>query len=282
VKDSDSCAVVLGHCLWVAQLSGWGGVSVRMRNFGILAVLLFVLIGPVFGQAPVSASVAEQYLFACANAERAERGLPTLRWSVTLYEAADGHAREMAARASISHQYPGEPELAARGRSAGARFSEIAENVAQAPTAVLIHDAWMKSAGHRANLLDPNVDSVGIRVLKRNGQLYAVQDFSRSVQDLSLDEQERMVGALLQEQAAITLLSAPDDARGTCAMETGYSGEARPGFVMRYTAADLTRLPDALKLRLASGKYRRGVVGACAVKGRQSFSAYNIAVLLYP
>jgi hypothetical protein len=253
-----------------------------MRNFGILAGLLFVSIGPVFGQAPVGASVAEQYLFASANAERAERGLPTLRWSVTLYEAASGHVREMASRASISHQYPGEPDLAARGRSAGAKFSEIAENVAQAPTAVLIHDAWMRSAGHRANLLDPHVDSVGIRVVSRSGQLYAVQDFSRSVKDLSLEEQERMVGALLQDQAAITLVQAQDEARGTCAMETGYSGDVRPGFVMRYTAADLSRLPDALKTRLASGKYRRGAVGACAVKGAQSFSAYNIAVLLYP
>jgi hypothetical protein len=255
-----------------------------MRNAGIFPAIVLISTASAFGQAlvPNGVSVAEQYLFAAANAERTQRGLSTLRWSPTLYSAANAHAREMAARASISHQYPGESDLAARGRSAGAKFSEIAENVAEAPTSVRIHDAWMNSAGHRANLLDPNVDSVGIRVLSRDGQLYAVEDFSRSVRDLSFEDQERMVGELLQNESGISLLSGSEDARGTCSMETGYAGDVRPGFVMRYTAAELTQLPDALKARLATGKYRRGAVGACAVKGKQSFTAYNIAVLLYP
>jgi hypothetical protein len=227
-------------------------------------------------------SVAEQYLFAAANAERAQRGLQALRWDAALYKAADGHAREMAARASISHQYPGEPELGARARAAGARFSEIAENVAEAPTAVRIHDAWMNSPGHKANLLDPRLDSVAIRVLSRDGQLYAVQDFDRSVMKLSLEEQERAVGELLQAAGAITVLPTTEEARQSCTMETGYAGDQQPLFVMRYTAADLTHLPDALKDRLTAGRAHYAVVGACDVKDVKNFTAFNIAVLLYP
>src|SRR5947208_7586092 len=71
-------------------------------------------------------SVAEQYLFQAANAERAQRGLQPLRWEPALYRAAYGHAQQMAGRGSISHQYAGEPELAERGKMAGARFSRIA------------------------------------------------------------------------------------------------------------------------------------------------------------
>jgi hypothetical protein len=247
-----------------------------------VSFLSLLTIADLAANAQSQSSVAEQYLFSAANAERVQRGLPSLRWDAALYRAAQGHAQEMAARASISHQYPGEPELADRGRRAGARFSEIAENVAEAPTAVRIHDAWMNSPGHRANLLDPHVDSVGISVLRRDGQLYAVQDFGRTVAALSFSEQETKVSSLLLSAAPLELLPTSDDVRRTCSMETGYAGARRPWFVMRYTAGDLTRLPDALKTELSTGKFHQAAVGACSPRGSQPFTAFNIAVLLYP
>jgi hypothetical protein len=188
----------------------------------------------------------------------------------------------MAARGSISHKYPGEPELGSRGKTAGAKFSVIAENVAEAQTAVRIHDAWMNSPGHRANLLDPQVDAVGISVLQRDGQLYAVQDFDRSVATLSLAAQERAVAQLVAAAGPVEMLANSDDARRTCALSTGYAGARQPTFVMRYTSGDLVRIPDVLKAKIATGKYREAVVGACEAAGKQSFSSYSIAVLLYP
>ncbi len=235
------------------------------------------------GQTPPSStrSVAEQYLFLAANAERAQRGLPELRWDDALARAATGHAIEMARRQSISHRYPGEAELSVRGKEAGAHFSVIAENVAEAPTAVRIHDAWMRSEGHRENLLDARVDSVGISVILRDGQLYAVQDFERSVAELSFTEQENAVSALVSAAAPVELLDSPE-ARRTCQMETGYAGARQPWFVMRFTAAELSRLPEELRAKLASGKYHQAAVGACAVREQQAFTAYNVVVLLYP
>ena len=227
-------------------------------------------------------SVAEQYLFAQANAERVQRGLRPLRWDNALYKAAQAHAHEMAARQSISHQYPGEPELSDRGHAAGARFSVIAENVAEAPTAVKIHDAWMNSPGHRGNLLDPQLDSVGISVLSRNGQLYAAQDFEKSVANLSLDEQERTVEAVLGETSSIQVLASTEDARQTCAMDDGYAGERRPGAVVRYSQGELGKLPRELTSKLKTGAYHQAVVGACASNAEKAFSVFRIAVVLYP
>jgi hypothetical protein len=249
-----------------------------------IALLLFA---PFAWAAPRSVptgppTVAEQYLFQAANAERIQRGMKPLRWDADLFHAADGHAREMASRASISHQYPGEADLSTRGREAGAKFNVISENVAEAPDAVLIHDAWMHSAGHRANLLDPRVDSVGIGVISRNGELYAVEDFDRSYVNLSLQQQEDIVADLVQSTATIELLPSSETARRTCAMQTGYAGDRVPRFVMRYTAAELTSLPDALKDKLASGKFRQAQVGACTASGTNNFSAYSIAVMLFP
>lgn len=233
---------------------------------------------PVRAQA---VSVAEQYLFQAANAERASRGLPVLRWDAALYRAARLHAQQMASRASISHQYPGEPELATRGKNAGAKFSVIAENVAEAGTAVRIHDAWMNSPGHRENLLDPRVDAVGISVLQRDGQLYAVQDFERSVVTLSVDDQEKVVTRLMLAAGRITILQEPDDARQTCTLSKGYSGARMPNFVTHFTAGDLSRIPESLVAQIQSGRYREASVGACASKGSGAFTTYNIAVMLY-
>ncbi len=247
----------------------------------LLPITLLMVTGVLRAQFVGSISVSEQYLFSAANAERAQRHLSALRWDDALYRAADQHAREMAARRSIAHQYPGEAELSARGRAAGARFSKIAENVAESPDAVAMQDAWMHSPGHRANLLDPEVDSVGIRVLRRDGELYAVEDFDRSVAILSLDEQESAVGGQLQAVARIAVLAPSEDSRRTCRMETGFAGDQQPGFVIRYTSADLTKLPESLTDKLMSGRYSQAMVGACTIDRKQTFTTYSIAVMLF-
>jgi hypothetical protein len=36
----------------------------------------------------------------------------------------------------------------------------------------------MNSPPHRANILDPELDSLGVAVVERNGELFAVQDFA--------------------------------------------------------------------------------------------------------
>jgi hypothetical protein len=55
-----------------------------------------------------------------------------------------------------------------------------------------------------------------------------------------------------------------------------------PRFVMRWQAADLTELPQALADKLASGNYRQAAVGSCPAQGSQgSFTAYRVAVILY-
>ena len=231
---------------------------------------------------PRIGSVAEQYLFSAANAERAQRGLPPLRWDETLHRAALQHAGEMASRESISHQYPGELDLAERGRAAGARFTVIAENVAEALSAPEIHDAWMQSPDHRANLLDPRVDSVGISVMRRDGQLYAVEDFDRTVRSLSFEAQENAIAELLRAEAALYLLPNVDDARQTCAMSTGFAGARKPWFVERFTTSSLDRLPETLRQKLASGKYHSAAVGACEARNSGSFTPYAFAVLLFP
>jgi len=255
------------------------------KSFAIFALALFSIPSSANAQRGFQSennlTIAEQYLFAAANEARANQGLPPVRLDRVLTEASAAHAREMADHAGISHQFEGEPELATRGANAGAHFSLISENVGEAPSSVIIHDLWMHSPGHRANLLDPNVNTIGIAIVTRNHQLYAVEDFASTVEALTLNQQEHTVAGVLT-QSGMRVAETTDEARQTCTMSTGYAGSRQPWFVMRYTAASLSEIPAQLKSRLSSGKYHQAVVGACSPTRKTPFTAYNIAVLLYP
>jgi hypothetical protein len=248
--------------------------------FCMAALLLSGSAVPMVAQGP-AANVAERFLFAAANEDREARQLPALHFDEHLALAARLHAYEMAKRRTISHQFAGEEDLASRVGDAGAHFSLVTENVAEAPDSSEIHDLWMHSAGHRANLLDPKVDAVGIAVIQERGEFYAVEDFAHTVQSLSMEQQEATVSSLLARYG-LTVEAPNEDARQTCQLATGYAGARKPWFVMRYTSSDISRLPEELTARLASGRYREAVVGACVPEHQTAFTSYSLAVLLYP
>jgi uncharacterized protein YkwD len=229
-------------------------------------------------------TVAEQYLLSAANQERAAAGLKPLHRDPLLARAAAQHARQMAAHAGISHQFPGEAELTARAAANGVHFSVASENVGEAPSVIKMHVLWMNSEHHRDNLLDPAVDAMGISVIARGRELYAVEDFARTVRTYSLVEQESAIASLLAQPGALAVDLSPtttNAARQTCAMETGYAGTRKPWFVMRFTSDTLSVLPGELKERLATGRFHQAAVGACPAPSGP-FTAYNLAVLLYP
>ncbi len=253
-----------------------------MKTVFSLIVVISISLGasglPARAQGDIGES--EQILLQSANRERAAKGLAPLKWSDTLASAAREHADKMARENTLSHQLPGEPDMAARASQCGARFHVLAENVAEGPTAPDIHRQWMNSPPHRANLLDPQVNSVGIAVADHDGTLFAVEDFSLAVDSLSIPDQEKTVNAQL-EKRGLHLLDYADDARQSCTLDTGYVGSHRPSFVLHYATQDLQTLPDILEQRIKTGKYHSAVVGACASDAKLGFSMFRIAVLLY-
>jgi uncharacterized protein YkwD len=246
------------------------------------------LMHPVLAQVPRSRSAqtsnstaiqAESWqIVQLANQARAQAGAGPLKWDTALATAARQHCLRMAADGSISHQYPGEPDVSARAAQAGAHFSQIEENVAVAATPAAIHDAWMHSPGHRSNLLNPLVDHVGVAVVAGRHGLYAVADYERAVPLLSQAQIEAQVAGLLH---GVAILPDPAQARAACASDGGASGP-RPRFTMLWQDAQMTQLPHELVSELAKGKYHQASVGSCSTQGQQSsFTAYRIAVLLY-
>jgi hypothetical protein len=237
---------------------------------------------PDSGAPPLQAE-AEQIL-ALANQARAQAGAGRLEWDPALAGAALYHCRRMAFEGPIAHRYNGEPDLAQRASQSGARFGLIEENVAIGPSAEGIHEEWMNSQGHRENLLNPEVDRVGIAVIASRGVLYAVADYSHAVVALSAPQVEERVAGLIRV-SGIAILPDPGLARAACAADSGMPHVAtgpQPRFIMRWQASDLSQLPQALVDRLSSGNYHQASIGSCPAQGGQSsFSAYRLAVLLY-
>jgi hypothetical protein len=256
-------------------------MATALRCLTIIAavVLLALLLTPTLHAATAQASAADITLLNAANRERAAAGLLALQWDPALAAAANQHALRMAQMNTLSHQFPGEPPVQDRARQAGARFSVIAENVAEGPSVSGLHTQWMNSPPHRANLLDPELNSVGIAVVQVGNLFFAVQDFSAAVPALALDMQEQQVASQLAARG-LQSVSSTADARKTCELERGWAGQ-RPSTVLRYETADLRQLPEEIEPKVASGKYRVAAVGACDSGGSGGFSRFRIAILLY-
>jgi hypothetical protein len=206
--------------------------------------------------------------------------VPPFQWDSGLAISARMHAQMMAQHNALTHQFPGELPVQQRATHAGARFSVIAENVAEGPSVSGLHVQWMNSAPHRANLLANDLNAIGIAVVQSGNMLFAVEDFSEAVVVLNLDQQEMQVARLLSSHG-LRPVSTTAEARKTCDLDRGWSGE-RPLAVLRYETADLGHLPEDITQKILSGKYRSAAVGACEAGGAVGFTRFRIAILLYP
>ena len=248
----------------------------------LLTLLTFALLAsPAHSQTP-----NEQLLLVLANQSRAEHNLPPLTWDLALARAAHAHLAFMArAGGPVEHQYPGEPDLLARGTQAGAHFNSIAENVAGSyPNAEAIHEGWMNSPGHRANILAAQLTTVGIAVAATPTGLYAVEDFGRPSSPTASNA-EKQVQQLLLDRG---IQPDPSDqrkqeARANCS--SGATPQPSPTLIVQWESGDFAQLPQQLTQHLPlpnPQQPRTAAVASCPPqKPTPGFTTYRIAVLIY-
>ena len=253
-------------------------------SLALAAILLLCIVSTSFAAPAASparpSNSAEQMLYDAVNHERANLGLRQLQWDNAIANAARLHTSLLADHDTLSHRFAGEADLQTRLRLAGAIFRLVAENVAEAPDVSTLHIAWMNSAPHRANILDPQVDSIGIAIERRGDQYYATQDFAAVVAPLQREEQEQQVARLLQA-SGLGLYPTADDARKNCDQSRGFQG-GQPSAIARFETSDLNHLPNDLARMVASGRFRHAAVGACELPAISSFARFKLTVLLYP
>jgi len=222
----------------------------------------------------------EKLLFESVNRERAAMKLPLVKWDEGLARAARKHAERMAEQDLLEHQVPGEVDLPTRARGEGASFSHITENIGMGASGDKLHDGWMHSPGHRANILDHAVDSIGIAAVEGEAELYAVEDFAHAVAVLSIEEQEKRVGETLVARG-LKLINIGSDARMSCELDRGYVGNSKAMYIAHYETPNISQLPGSLEKEIQSRRYKSAAVGACPQKGASRFTRFRIVVLFY-
>lgn len=124
----------------------------------------------------MSASIA-----GLTNAQRSNAGAPPLRVSSQLMQAAQLHAQQMARFQRMQHEISGARYPAPTDRLAAVGYSwqTYGENIAEGQTtAAAVMDSWMKSSGHRANILNGAFREIGIGYARDSaGRPYYVQVF---------------------------------------------------------------------------------------------------------
>ena len=142
----------------------------------------------------------EQDLFQLANQSRQHSGAPALVLDSGLTAAARAHAQAMLEAHQLSHRFDGEPSLVQRlAATSSLQLDQAAENVALDYSAAGGHEHLMLSPPHRANLLNPAYNTVGLGVVRSGERLYIVQDFAHALPAYSADEvKDRIAAAVIQ------------------------------------------------------------------------------------
>lgn len=220
---------------------------------------------------------AEQELLQLANQARAQTGAQLLKLDSGLSQAARIHAQAMLEARKLSHQFDGEPTVAERlGAATTLQLDQEAENAAFDYDAADGHKHLMLSPPHRANLLNPAYNVVGLGVVHSGDRMYIVEDFGHALPNSSVDEvKDRVASAVVQmrQEARRPMLERRDlsaaDATACSMAQADKLGTASvQQLAQRYTVLTFTslhpeQLPAGAEHAVSSPNLRSYSIGAC-------------------
>jgi hypothetical protein len=138
-----------------------------------ISLLLAILVSAGVGMAATADSGTENEFLSLINSARADNGLGPLAVDGGLQTHAQNHTQDMIASGGIYHS--SSDELSA---AAGSGWSRVGENVGRGQSAASLHEAFMASSGHRANILG-DYNYVGIGTDSADGYLYVTVVFMK-------------------------------------------------------------------------------------------------------
>lgn len=245
---------------------------------GIATILLAVLCATIAVSAEPASGTSDQdaaqELFSMVNEERGKLGRAALDWDDRLAQAALQHAHLMAERKELSHQFANEPSLRLRLAKTSIRLDRSAENVAYDSTIEGAHSGLMHSPGHRANILSPDYNAIGIGVVKRGEYYYVVQDFSHRLPESSVAQVEDEIAQAFerlrrkQGSSVLTRKNLPRLRDAACSMAHRDEVDARgiesgARYVVAFTISDPEKLPDDVVRFRSNAQLASYAIGVC-------------------
>jgi len=105
------------------------------------------------------------------NAERRRINIPEVCLNTKLNTAARGHSEDMVNRGYFDHDDPEGIDPGDRIWDANYEWWAYGENIAYNDSVEAVHRSWMRSEGHRWNILNADFEHMGLgRVFKQDGQ----------------------------------------------------------------------------------------------------------------
>ena len=118
----------------------------------------------------------EAEVISLVNAERAKRGLKSLKKDSGAVNVARVRAKEIVS--SFSHIRPDGRSCFTAASDLGVTYRSAGENIAYGyPTPAAVVSGWMNSDGHRKNILSSSFTKIGIGCFSSGGVLYWSQFF---------------------------------------------------------------------------------------------------------
>lgn len=161
------------HGKWIF----WGLLLLGLLTGGCNSSL-----GPTSPESSQTPAEIEYQLLQLTNAARAAAGVePALTEDPRLTDVARDHSRAMRDQGFFGHVGPDGRTLRQRLEDAGIDYNRAAENLAQvtnvADPSSFAHDLLIDSERHRANILDPRFELVGIGVARSDDTFWITQIF---------------------------------------------------------------------------------------------------------
>ena len=137
-----------------------------------------LIVGAIQAAGRTDGPAVEEDVFSAANRERRLRRLPALSWNDRLAAVARRHSERMARLRFFSHTDPERGDLADRLEAAGVAYQACGENLyrqsGMPDSASGAITAWLRSRGHRSNLLSSLYRKTGVGVAVGSGGEYTI------------------------------------------------------------------------------------------------------------
>jgi uncharacterized protein YkwD len=266
-----------------------------LRALWSLCILL-CLAAPSLSQAQATFDAdGGQQLFSLINQERAKEGIAPLEANEQLARAARKHSQRMAEADEMQHQLDGEEPLALRLGDENVRSDRDAENIALDNDVPTAHVMLMQSPLHRANILNPKFNAVGIAVVRNGDVVYVTEDFAHIYPNYSELEADAATQQAINDYIRTQHFPVPmrkprallTNMACDMALDDKLDGEkarAVPGATSAvvWTAEDLTKLPNSLKKILSQPLSAEYSLGVCfAPSGSNPGGIYWVVMVIY-
>lgn len=148
----------------------------KKRLISVLVILLLLAAVPPAYAA--NFSDMQQEMLGYINTERAKVNAPLLVLDESLCSGAFLKSQDMVVNNYFSHTSPIYGNPFDMMRSQGIDFHRAGENIAKNFSVQGSHKAFMKSSGHRANILNAKYNKLGLGFYQSGGYLYVTQWFT--------------------------------------------------------------------------------------------------------